>query len=93
VKQVQIPQYVDELMQVGFWEVDEAAFIVIGLFVGVVTGWMFTGAIVGAFMASLFAKYKSGQNRGMLLHIMYWYGAVPLKGLWCDNAFKRFWTN
>jgi len=90
---IQVPQYVDELMQVGFWELDEAIFIVLGLVIGTISGWMITGLVSGTFMASLFAKYKSGQNRGMLLHMMYWYGVVPFKGMWCDNAFKRLWTN
>jgi type IV conjugative transfer system protein TraL len=93
MEQVTIPQYVDELMQIGFWEIDEAMFMVLGTFIGIMTGWMFSGMFVGAFMASMFAKYKNGKNRGMLLHFFYWYGAVPFKGLWCDNALKRFWIN
>jgi conjugal transfer pilus assembly protein TraL len=88
-----IPQYVDELMQVGFWEVDEAAFLVLGLFFGVLTGWMISGIIVGIIFANIFAKYKSGQNRGMLLHYIYWYGLIPFNGLFCDYSFKRFWSN
>lgn len=88
-----MPQYVDELAQVGFWELDEAIFLVLGVFLGVLTGWMFTGIVIGVFFAKIFSKYKAGQNRGMLLHLAYWYGLVPLKGLWCDYSFKRDWMN
>ncbi|GAA5132738.1 type IV conjugative transfer system protein TraL [Thalassotalea piscium] len=93
MRTVRIPQYVDELMQVGFWELDEAIFLVLGLIIGTITGWMFTGIIIGTLCSGIFAKYKSGHNRGMLLHAVYWYGLIPFKGLWCDNAFKRLWTN
>ena len=89
---VRIPQYVDELTQIGFWELDEAVFLVIGILVGTISGWMFTGAAIGVFCSGIFSKYKSGKNRGMLLHYVYWFGAIPFKGLWCDNAFKRIWT-
>ena len=90
---VTIPATVDELPQVGFWELDEAVFLLLGLVVGTLTGAMFTGAIIGIVLASLFSKYKANKNRGMLFHTMYWYGMIPLKGMWCDNSFKRYWTN
>lgn len=90
---VTIPQYVDELPQIWFWEADEAIFIVLGLFIGIIVGWMFTCAVVGVLMASVFGRFKQGQNRGLIIHVVYWYGVIPLKGLWCEISFQKHWTS
>lgn len=92
MEKVRIPQYVDELPQVWFWEIDEAFFIILGLFVGIIINWMFTCAVIGIALASLFGRFKQGQNRGMLVHTAYWYGILPLKGLWCELSFDRHWV-
>lgn len=89
----EIPQFVDELPQFGFWEMDEALFLVLGMVIGVLSGWMFTGLIVGASLASVFAKYKAGKNRGMLFHVLYWHGLVPIKHHCFTNGLMRFWNS
>jgi conjugal transfer pilus assembly protein TraL len=89
---VRIPAYVDELPQVWFWEIDEAIFIMLGLSVGLLINWMFWGTVTGLAIASVFGRFKQGQNRGLLLHMAYWYGVLPFQNMWCDISFKRDWT-
>jgi conjugal transfer pilus assembly protein TraL len=93
MKQVTIPQYVDELPQIWFWELDEAFFLFMGVFIGLLVGWMFTGIVIGVIVAGLFGKFKQGQNRGLLIHIGYWLGIIPLKGMWCSISFEREWSH
>lgn len=92
MERVQIPQFVDELPQLWFWEIDEALFIVLGLFVGIIIDWMIIATIVGMLIASLFGRFKQGQNRGLLMHMAYWYGIMPFKGIWCSISFQRHWV-
>lgn len=90
---VRIPQYVDEMAQIGPWEADEAIFLVLGLFGGILLKAMISGFIVGAIVAYIFGKYKSGKNRGMLMHVTYWYGLVPLPGIFCSSGYQRHWSH
>lgn len=93
MEMVRPPAYLDELPQMWFWEADEAIFIVLGLVVGVLIDWMFWGTVSGMAIASVFGRFKAGQNRGLLIHMAYWYGVMPLKGLWCSIGFQRDWSN
>lgn len=93
MEQARIPQYVDELPQVFFWEADEALFLVVGLFGGIISGAMFQGAIIGVFIASTFAKFKVGKNRGMLVHSIYWLGVFPIRNKAFKNGLSRFFTS
>lgn len=89
---VKIPRMVNELMQVGFWEVDEALLIVLGIFTGVVTQNFLLGLFGGFILSGIFAKYKQGKNRGFLVHLIYWYGFAPAKGSPFSISYKKFWV-
>jgi conjugal transfer pilus assembly protein TraL len=91
MKYVKVPRFVDENMQISFFEIDEVMFIVAGLFLGVLFKMLFWGLIAGFFLASLFSKYKQSKNRGFLLHFIYWHGFVICKRSFVDMADKRFW--
>ena len=89
---VRVPKMVNELMQIGFWEVDEAALMVAGVILGIMVDMLITGFICGVFLSGIFAKYKQGKNRGFLLHYLYWHGLLPLKNNPFDISDKKFWV-
>jgi conjugal transfer pilus assembly protein TraL len=89
---IRIPGYVDELMQFGPYEIDEWGITIVGVLGGIVSGSMFYGIVGGVGIAWTFSRFKSGKPRGMLLHVLYWYGIVPMKGLWCERAFAKDWV-
>ena len=91
MKYVKPPRMVDEMMQIGPFEVDEAALIVVGIVVGILTDMMIWGLFAGVILSGVFAKYKQGKNRGFLLHYMYWLGFLPAKGSPFDIVDKRYW--
>lgn len=87
-----IPRYVNELLQIGPYEIDELAVLVLVLFIGISSGYIVTG-IIGAFVVTHFFTYfKSKNSRGVILHMLYWYGIIAFKKLWCENAFARYWV-
>lgn len=90
-EQKRIPRYVNELLQIGPYEIDELAVLMSVLFLGIVSGYIVTGIIAAFIVTHIFTFFKSKNSRGVILHMLYYYGIIRLKNMWCDNVFAKYW--
>lgn len=60
-----------------FWDLDVAAFAVVGMLVGLGTGYNLMGLAGGIALAFAYAKLKSGKHPGMAAHLLYWWTGLP----------------
>lgn len=88
---IEIPRYVDELPQIALWEIDEAMIVLVLVSFGILTKQLLILSALGFGVSHLFARFKRGQARGLLLHFMHFYGLMPFKGFWLDFNYKREW--
>lgn len=87
---VPIPQYIDNLPQVGFWEADEIAPAMIWIIVGYATHtllWMLVPMYV---THKLFMRFKEHHMRGYALHLAYRIGLLPLNKRLQNGAITRY---
>ena len=88
---VRIPRYVNELLQIGPYELDELIVLASVMMIGVISGYIFTGIAAGFVVTYFFTFFKSKNSRGVMLHMLYWYGLVKMKNMWCDTSFAKYW--
>ncbi len=72
-----IPRRLDAAGKFLFWDVDVAAFALLGMLIGLGTGYNLSGLIVGIAMAFAYAKLKAGRHPGMATHLLYWWTGMP----------------
>lgn len=69
-----LPKYVNALPQILWWEVDEFAFFMAGVVLGIWSDHSFIGAGIGVLLAKLYTKFKYAKQPGYLFHKLYTYG-------------------
>ena len=86
---VEIPRYIDSQMQMFFWEMDEFI-LAFGFFaVGIVMNSLLL-AIVSIYVSGkMFRMYKDGAMPGILVHLVYWMGFIPLNLVALDAMNRR----
>lgn len=72
-----IPRRLDAAGKFLFWDLDVAAIGVLGMMVGLGTGFPMLGLIVGIVLAFAYSKLKSGKHPGMAAHLLYWWTGMP----------------
>lgn len=78
MKQVKVPRYIDNPMQVLLWELDDVLPF-LGLFgVGIVLDKLLYLAPIGILLSHQMIKLKSSSLRGLLKHGGYWAGFINL---------------
>ena len=68
-----IPRRLDDPPKFLFWDFDVALFFLVGMFFGILAGYVFSGVVVGLVIAWLYSGVKSGKHTGYLIHLAYWY--------------------
>jgi len=77
-----IPRYLDSLPQILFWELDDMMFLVTGVFLGMLTGQVLAGMLLGALGTRSYARAKEKHLPGYLIHWLYFRGGLsPVRGL------------
>lgn len=67
-----VPKLLDAPPKMFFWEMDEFMVMMAPLGLGIITGWVLSGAALGLLLSWGVAKLKSGQGAGFMLHVFYW---------------------
>jgi conjugal transfer pilus assembly protein TraL len=68
-----IPQTIDDLPKVLFWDMDQAMVFVLLFGIGIAMSQAMTFSIVGFGLAWVFGQFKSGKHRGYARHLLYWH--------------------
>ncbi len=72
-----IPARLDDSGKFLFWERDVASVALLGIFVGIGTGFPIIGVVGGAGLAYAYSRLKSGSHPGMATHLAYWFTGIP----------------
>jgi conjugal transfer pilus assembly protein TraL len=90
VNNIKIPRYIDANQVILFrWTFDELAIFGTFFIIGIITGHPTIGMGIGMVAVRSFSRYRNTKPDGFLLHVMYWWGFVPLKNRSALNAFHR----
>ena len=83
-----IPNYVDDQMQVFFWEIDEffpALTIFIVMFMW---GQLLIGILLTYVFVKFFSRFKNANMAGVLFHMVWWVGLMGMNKKF-DNGATR----
>ncbi|WP_459203508.1 type IV conjugative transfer system protein TraL (plasmid) [Ralstonia pseudosolanacearum] len=72
-----IPRRLDDAAKFLFWELDIAAIALMGVLVGIGTGFPLIGFGLGIGAAFLYGRIKAGKHPGMATHLLYWFTGFP----------------
>jgi conjugal transfer pilus assembly protein TraL len=91
MEQIPIPRYIDSQQQLLIYEFDEAiiffGFMGLGILIG---GWALIASMaVGHWIVTRFQRYKNGAMDGILQHIVFWNGFMPLNKRYEDGMHRE----
>lgn len=84
-----IPQGIDDPIQVLLWDINELAPIMLGLVVGMITNQALMGMLVGAIISYGYRKVRDRYPDGFFIHMLYWIGVPLKKAITLPNPFIR----
>ena len=72
-----IPRRLDDGAKFLFWEMDVAMIGLMGVLIGIGSGFPVIGLFLGIGSAFFYGKLKSGKHPGMATHLLYWFTGFP----------------
>jgi conjugal transfer pilus assembly protein TraL len=88
--EVEIPHYLDSQPQIFFWELDEFAPVIFFLAVGIATDTLSAWFPFIVVFSYVFARFKQNNMDGILVHLVYWYGVLPLNKRFTNGMAREF---
>lgn len=89
MENVKIPRYIDSQLQILFFELDEFV-LAMGIFViGVVIKQELPAMLAIYFVVKAFRYFKDGKLDGILLHLAFWYGFLPMNKIAKDGLHRK----
>lgn len=82
-----IPRHIDDPPQILFWDLEEFMLLCIFIVIGLLAGKLIMFGLVGVVISKALGKLKQDKSDGYFLHLLYWWGIMPLKGL--PPSYKR----
>lgn len=68
-----VPRTLDSPAKVIFWEVDEVILFVACFLLGIISGYVFTGLIIGAILMIIYSKLKNNRGAAYVKQSAYWF--------------------
>lgn len=68
-----IPRNLDNLPRFGLWDIYQALLFLITFGFGVSMHLLLPGLLLGILLAWSYGRLSSGQQQGLLIHLLYWY--------------------
>jgi conjugal transfer pilus assembly protein TraL len=72
-----IPRHLDNSGKFLWWDLDVAGVGMLGMLVGMGTGHVLLGVILGIGLAYGYGRIKAGKHPGVAAHLMYWWFGQP----------------
>lgn len=88
---IEMPRYIDDQLQLMWWEMDEFMVMLLIGGVGMIFHLLGTGMVIGFFSMPLLRKAKRVSLNGAALHIIAATGLVPLNKEFEDSAEQEFY--
>lgn len=83
-----IPNYVDDQMQIFFWEVDEFFPVLVIFILFFIWDHVFVGMILCWGFSRTFSRMKSSNMDGFLFHVTWWLGLMSMNNRF-DSGLMR----
>lgn len=83
------PRYLDAPTRILFWTLDQIVPFSTMALVGMLTKKLLICLVLGGLISWGLTKFKDSKPDGYLMHMLYWYGLLPLKGRSFLNPFFR----
>lgn len=68
-----IPKTLDNLPRFALWDIYQSMLFLMCFGFGAVMHFLFYGFVLGVLLAWIYGRLSSGQGRGFLVHLLYWY--------------------
>lgn len=86
---VELPRSIDEMPYVMVWRMDDFMPPIIGLIIGFLTGRPEIFAGLGFALSFFYRKFRQGRPENWVMHALYWWGLLPMRGHSLFNPFER----
>lgn len=90
--EVDMPDYVDSMPQILFWEADEIAPAIILVGIGILTNTLTYMLIPVWLLTKFFTKYKARFMEGYFHHLVYYYGLGGLNTRFTNAFINEYHT-
>lgn len=94
MEEIDMPDYINTMPSLFWWELDEfiviSCFVVIGNILGGV--WLLGMLAIGLFIGSKIKAWKEGELDGALQHIMYEKGLIALNKQYRNSNHVMLWV-
>lgn len=87
---VEIPFYLDSQPQIFFWELDEFAPVMFFFGIGIATDTLSAWIPFMFVFTYTFQRFKTAQMEGILMHLVYWYGVLPLNRFFRNGMIREY---
>lgn len=93
VSRVEIPQYIDDPVQILVWSADELIPFTTLMAVGMLLERLLVFMLVAWFALKYYRQFRDGRPDGILYHSLYWTGITPPLGHTIRNSFERIFVS
>ncbi len=93
MSQIEIPRYVDDPPHILLWSADEVAPILLALVFGIIFSHTFIFLLAGVALTKVYSRFRDGRPDGYIMHLIYWYGFLPIRARSIPNPFARRFHN
>ena len=87
---VEIPHYIDSQPQIFFWELDEFAPVIFFMGIGIATDTLTAWIPIIIIFTYTFQRFKTSQMEGILMHLVYWWGVLPMNNIFRNGMSREF---
>lgn len=86
---IDVPTYLDAPKRMLFWTIDQVIPFAVCAVAGMMLGKLFYGMVAGCVLSWAVEKFKNAKSDGLIMHFLYFHGALPMKGRAAINPFVR----
>lgn len=84
-----IPRHINLPQQIFFWSTDELVPFSVLFVLGMITGLLIQGLLAGIALMVFLRRFRDSRPDGYLLHRLYAWGLIPIKGNAAINPLHR----
>lgn len=93
LQRIEIPQYIDDPVQILVWSADELIPFTVLMSIGMVLERLTLFLVIAWFAIKYYRQFRDGRPDGVLYHALYWIGVTPPVGHTVRNSFERLYVS
>jgi conjugal transfer pilus assembly protein TraL len=88
-KSIEFPRYIDDPPTLLIWRLDDLMPMVLSLVIGILTGQLLLFLLAGWAMSHGYRKFRDRAPDGYAIHLLYWWGLIPMGSRTVGNPYDR----